>query len=62
LYYFRIFNRWGQLVFETNKIGEGWDGMFKGKEHVQDVITWTVEAMGVDGVHYKKAGNSVLLR
>ena len=62
LKYFRIFNRWGQLVFETNRIGHGWDGIFKGVPQVQDVYTWTVEAIGEDGKYYKKAGNSVLLR
>ncbi|RYZ31537.1 MAG: hypothetical protein EOP49_38835, partial [Sphingobacteriales bacterium] len=28
--YFKVYNRWGQLVYETSVIGEGWDGMFKG--------------------------------
>jgi len=27
-----------------------------------DVYTWTVEATGLDGVHYKLAGNSILMR
>jgi len=29
---------------------------------VMDVYTWTVEATGLDGVHYKQAGNSILMR
>jgi gliding motility-associated-like protein len=62
LYYFRVFNRWGQLMFETNKLGEGWDGIYNGKAQVQDVYTWTVEAIGMDDVHYKQSGNSILLR
>jgi gliding motility-associated-like protein len=62
LYYFRVFNRWGQLMFETNKLGEGWDGVFNGKPQIQDVYTWTVEAIGLDGVYYKQSGNSILLR
>jgi gliding motility-associated-like protein len=62
LKYFRIFNRWGQLVFETNVIGLGWDGIFQGKPAVMDVYTWTVEAIGVDGKYIKKSGNSVLIR
>jgi gliding motility-associated-like protein len=62
LYYFRIFNRWGQLMFETNEIGKGWDGMFNGKPQVQDVYTWTVEAVGLDEKYYKRSGNSILLR
>ena len=60
--YFRIFNRWGQLMFETNIIGHGWDGMFKGQPQVSDVYTWTVEAIGEDDKYYKRSGNSILLR
>jgi gliding motility-associated-like protein len=60
--YFRIFNRFGQLVFETHTIGEGWDGIFGGKPQVMDVYTWTLEATGEDGRFYKRSGNSVLLR
>ena len=59
---FMVYNRWGQLVFETNRIGEGWNGIFKGQEQVSDVYTWTLEAIGEDGKYYKRAGNSVLLR
>jgi gliding motility-associated-like protein len=62
LKYFRVFNRWGQLVFETNIIGAGWDGMYNGKPQVMDVYTWTLEAKGCDGQYYKRAGNSVLMR
>ena len=62
LKYFRIFNRWGQLVFETNTLGVGWDGIFKGKPQVIDVYTWTAEAVGVSGTIIKRSGNSVLLR
>src|SRR5690606_16448342 len=40
LKYFRVFNRWGQLVFETNVLREGWDGIFKGQPQVQDTYTW----------------------
>ena len=62
LKYFRVFNRWGQLVFETNTLRDGWDGIFKGQPQVSDTYTWTLEAEGNDGKYYKLAGNSVLLR
>ncbi|HSZ34676.1 MAG TPA: T9SS type B sorting domain-containing protein, partial [Puia sp.] len=62
LNYFRVFNRWGQLMFETNIIGNGWDGVFNGKPQISDVYTWTAEAIGYDGHIYQQAGNSVLLR
>ena len=62
LYYFRVFNRWGQLVFETKIPGEGWDGIFKGVPQGADVFTWTVEGLGIDGRTHNKRGQSILLR
>ena len=62
LTFFRIFNRWGQLMFQTNVIGLGWDGNYNGKPQISDVYTWTVEAVGYDGKIYQQAGNSLLLR
>ena len=38
-----IFNRWGDLVFETNQWGQGWNGMYNGKIVEQDVYTWKVK-------------------
>jgi gliding motility-associated-like protein len=62
LKYFRVYDRWGQLMFQTSILGVGWDGTFNGQPQVMDVYTWTVEATGLDGVHYKLAGNSILMR
>jgi gliding motility-associated-like protein len=60
--YFRVFNRWGQEVFETNIIGSGWDGNFRGKAQPMDVYTWTLEAVGTGGHVYKSSGRAVLMR
>jgi gliding motility-associated-like protein len=62
LRFFRIYNRWGQLVFETNIIGRGWDGIFNGKPQVIDAYTWTAEAIGISGRVIRRSGNSFLLR
>ncbi|MEO7312894.1 MAG: gliding motility-associated C-terminal domain-containing protein, partial [Chitinophagaceae bacterium] len=62
LKFFRVFNRWGQLVYETNQLLQGWDGMFKGKPQAMDVFTWTAEGIGIDGKYFRKSGNSALLR
>lgn len=37
---FRVFNRWGLLVFSTEDTDEGWDGTFNGMEAPQDVYIW----------------------
>lgn len=60
--YFRIFNRWGELVFETNIMGQGWNGIYKGKPAAMDTYTWTAEAVGNNGQTVRRSGNSILLR
>ncbi len=42
LYSFRIFNRWGELVYETSDITQGWDGTFKGAAQMPGVFVYTV--------------------
>jgi gliding motility-associated-like protein len=40
---FQIFNRWGELIFETNDASTGWDGTYKG-EIVQDgTYSWKMQ-------------------
>jgi gliding motility-associated-like protein len=62
LKYFRVFNRWGQLMFETKQIGEGWDGYYKGEKQPIDAYTWIAEGIGNDGTVIRKSGNAALLR
>ena len=40
-YQFTIYNRWGQIVFQTREIGKGWDGNFAGMQQDPNVFTWT---------------------
>ncbi|MEO8760695.1 MAG: PKD domain-containing protein, partial [Bacteroidia bacterium] len=42
LNYFRIYNRWGELVFESNDLKVGWDGMYKGTP--QNIETYVYQA------------------
>jgi gliding motility-associated-like protein len=62
LNYFRIFNRWGQLVFESKTLGQGWDGKYRGQPMIPDVYTWTFEGISVKGDIIRKSGESLLLR
>ena len=60
--YFRIFNRWGNMVFETNNFGTGWDGKYKGAPQVMDVYIWSFEGVSTNGKIIKREGQAVLLR
>ena len=57
-----IFNRWGELIFESNDVKVGWDGYYRGRLCQQDVYVWKVKAKFVDGTSITKAGDVTLLR
>jgi gliding motility-associated-like protein len=59
---FRIFNRWGQMVFESNDPSAGWDGRFKGKPQPMDVYAYTLDAELISGEKIKKSGSISLIR
>jgi gliding motility-associated-like protein len=58
----RIYNRWGELVFRSSNKREGWDGFYKGKLQPTDVYTYTLDAEFVDGQKARKTGDITLLR
>jgi gliding motility-associated-like protein len=60
--YFRIYNRWGQLIFQTKNIGEGWDGRFKGAAQPTETYTWVFEGVDYNGKIIRESGKSTLLR
>jgi len=62
LNYFRVYNRWGQMMYETATERAGWDGRLRGLEQGSQVVVWTAEGLGVDGKIYMKKGTSVLVR
>lgn len=62
LQFFRIYNRWGQLLFETRTKWDGWDGKINGKAQTTGVFVWEAQALGVDGKTYRQRGTSVLIR
>jgi gliding motility-associated-like protein len=62
LRYFRIFNRWGELVFETKTFGEGWNGYYKGQKQSTDTYFWTIEGITEEGKTLNKYGNVLLLK
>ncbi len=57
-----IFNRWGNLLFETNDINVGWDGKYYGEEVSEGIYVYSIEATGEDKVIYRKLGSVMVLR
>ena len=59
---FRVFNRFGNLLFETKDVNQGWDGTVNGK--LQDVGTyiWYMEYTQMNGTTQTSSGTSVLIR
>ena len=62
LNYLRIFNRWGQLVYESTDFTESWDGTFNGKLCEPEVFDYLLEAVCSTGETIRKQGNITLIR
>lgn len=62
LRYFKIFNRWGELIYQTNDTKTGWDGKQKGIPVQTHTLVWMLEAMGADNKIYHAKGSTVLIR
>jgi hypothetical protein len=62
-YEFVIYNRWGDIVFESSKVGEGWDGeLGNGEEAPQGVYTYYLQFTTSEGILYEKRGTVTILR
>ncbi len=62
LHYFKIFDRYGQVLFDTKEDRPGWNGSFKGLQLSTQVVVWIIEGVGIDGQIYFRKGTSVLVR
>ena len=60
--YFRVYDRYGQLMFETNKWLEGWDGMFKGKKALAGTYVWVIKGTDKNGSVVEMKGTVILVR
>jgi gliding motility-associated-like protein len=58
---FQIFNRWGELVFETKSLSDQWDGSYKGRELPTDVYTYQIIGICY-GARFEDSGNISLIR
>ncbi len=59
---FAVYNRWGQKVFSTTNIEEGWNGTYKNERADLGVYVWFLSAQTKDGKQVLRKGNVTLLR
>ncbi len=62
LNYFRIYDRWGVLMFSTTDITNAWDGTYNGVPQPVGVYVWEADGFCTSGKAIKKHGNVTLLR
>lgn len=59
---FRIYSRWGELLFSTSAMGQGWDGTSKGVPQNAGNYIWQISGIDSFGKPFSQNGNVVLIR
>ena len=59
---FRVYNRWGQLLYSGTDAERGWDGNFAGKGQDPATYVWYAEGTNYRNIKIKKKGYVVLIR
>ena len=60
--WFRVYSRYGQLVFETAQWMKGWDGTYRGIKQPLGNYIWVIKGLGQNGKLIEMRGNVVLIR
>lgn len=60
--YFRVYNRWGQLMFSSNTLYKGWDGKFNGTDQPGGIFVWMGQAIDKNNKPVTKQGTVTLIR
>ncbi len=61
-HYFRVFDRYGQLLYTTSNAVNGWDGNFKGSKQPVGTYVWMAEAIDYRGNKIQRNGSVILIR
>lgn len=61
-YKLEIYDRWGELLFESKDVNIGWDGYYKGELCKSDVYIWKAKGKFYNGSNFNKAGDVTILR
>ena len=60
-YSFKIFNRWGEMVFNTTDFGASWDGEYKGSQVASDAYIWKIDLVDASSGETKNFKGYVLV-
>ncbi len=60
--YFKVFNRWGQLLFSSTTLYKGWDGKLQGVEQPTGVYVFMAEGIDKNGKLLTRQGTVTLIR
>ena len=62
LSYFRVYDRFGQLVFNSANLGGGWDGSFNGHQMPAGIYVWAAGGIDYTGRAVERKGTVLLIR
>lgn len=62
LAYFRVYNRYGEMVYSTSEQGKGWDGIYNGKPQDPGTFVWVAEGVTYQDKRITQKGYVVLIR
>jgi gliding motility-associated-like protein len=60
--WFKIFDRWGRMIFTSNKWLEGWNGTYNGREQPVGTYVWIIKGTDKYGEIIERKGTVILLR
>ncbi|HRI22159.1 MAG TPA: gliding motility-associated C-terminal domain-containing protein, partial [Panacibacter sp.] len=60
--YFRVYNRWGVMLYSTTQQGQGWDGTYAGSAQPGGTYVFAAQAVDYTGKVITKKGTVVLIR
>lgn len=61
-HFIKIYNKFGQLVFQSNSADIPWDGTMNGNQQPLGVYVWVAEGMDINNKLVTKTGSVILLR
>ena len=62
IYHLEIFNQWGNMVFTTDDLYEGWNGYYLGQPAAQGSYVYRAEGRFKDGTAFREGGSILLIR